>query len=160
VTGPALEIERKFLVADRSVLAGSPTIDITQVYVFDDGRTVMRLNRRDGEYRLTLRENTADVVRQQFACAIPETFGKLLAASPMARVSVKRRHLLRHGDLLWTVDVWSWPDNDLALAEVELADPATRIDVPPWCGREVTGDPAYYDHVIAAPRPTPPAPGR
>lgn len=159
MTGPAWEIERKFLVTDRSVLVGCPAVDITQVYPFDDGQVVVRLNRRDGEYRLTLREGAAGVVRRQVTYPIPETFGVLLAATPTARVSAKRRYFLRHQGREWTVDVWSWPAVDLALAEVELADPASRIDVPPWCGREVTGDPAHYDHVIAAPRPASSAPG-
>ena len=33
----------------------------------------------------------------------------------------------------------------LIIAEVEVDDPAAKPDLPDWVGKEVTGDPRYYN---------------
>jgi len=44
---------------------------------------------------------------------------------------------------MWQVDVYAGILAGVVLAEVELPSETTEITLPPWVGREVTGDPAY-----------------
>jgi adenylate cyclase len=37
----------------------------------------------------------------------------------------------------------------LVLAEIELDDAAFALTLPPWAGREVTGDARYYNAALA-----------
>jgi adenylate cyclase len=62
----------------------------------------------------------------------------------------KRRHLVRHGDLLWEVDEFLGDNAGLVVAEVELDDAAQAIDLPEWVGAEVTDDVRYYNLALAA----------
>ena len=36
-----------------------------------------------------------------------------------------------------------------SLAEIELSDINESFELPPWVGEEVTGDPNYYNSVLA-----------
>jgi CYTH domain-containing protein len=55
----------------------------------------------------------------------------------------KTRYFVPHGDLTWQVDVYTGILAGVTLAEVELPTETTELVLPPWVGREVTGDPAY-----------------
>ena len=48
-------------------------------------------------------------------------------------------------DWLWEVDEFHGANDGLVIAEVELADEHQHIELPDWAGREVTGDPRYYN---------------
>ncbi|WP_380282920.1 hypothetical protein [Kitasatospora purpeofusca] len=146
------EIERRFLVADHSIVRGRSGNRIAQAYLFADSRTILRVGRRHGGWRLTVKEADARVARREFHAMLPDPFGHELFDSPYARVSVKCRHPVEHAGRLWLVDVFEGAMKGLVLAEIELSDEAERIDVPPWCGEEVTTVPGYSDHALAVPR--------
>jgi adenylate cyclase len=61
----------------------------------------------------------------------------------------KVRHHVRSGDLSWEVDVFSGENDGLVIAEVELQHERQRIELPPWVGEEVTGQPQYYNGSLA-----------
>ncbi|MFF4804444.1 hypothetical protein ACFY1U_39740 [Streptomyces sp. NPDC001351] len=141
-----LEIERRFLVRDRSVVRGTEAIEIAQAYVFADERTLLRVGRRDGGWRLTVKDTGSGLVRREYHAPLPEEFGAALFASPAVRRSVKRRHRITYAGRVWLVDVHR---GGPVLAEVELSTRDEALTVPSWCGAEVTGDPAYADHALA-----------
>jgi CYTH domain-containing protein len=84
----------------------------------------------------------------------PEIFDAMWGLTRSARVR-KDRYVVPHGAHTWEIDVFL--DRDLALAEVELGDVHEAITLPPWLApyleRDVTGEPAYFNAVLARPEP-------
>jgi CYTH domain-containing protein len=74
----------------------------------------------------------------------------VLAALPGADL-VKRRQQVWIGDVRWAVDVFGGGLTGQIIAEVEASDPAAlwAVRSPAWCGREITGDPAYAGAALA-----------
>jgi adenylate cyclase len=56
---------------------------------------------------------------------------------------------IQQGAHLWEVDEFLGKNRGLVVAEVELSDPSESIIFPPWIGKEVTGDPRYYNSSLA-----------
>ncbi|MFD8820220.1 hypothetical protein ACFV23_54285 [Streptomyces sp. NPDC059627] len=141
-----LEVERRFLVREPSVVEGTEGVEIVQAYLFADGHTVLRVGRRHGGWRLTVKDSGSGLVRREYHAELPAEFGAALFASSSVRRSVKRRHRVPYAGRVWFVDVHRAGP---VLAEVELSAPDSELAVPAWCGAEVTGDPAYADHALA-----------
>ncbi len=79
-------------------------------------------------------------------------FESLWPLTVSARIA-KRRHVVPHGDHRWEIDVFL--DRELVLAEVELTQEHETADIPSWLAphviRDVTGEPAYFNAVMARP---------
>lgn len=92
-----------------------------------------------GITRMELDEPTT---REVFEAMWPLTEGR--------RVT-KRRHEIRHGDMIWQIDEFT--DRELVLAEVELTDAGEVPELPPWLAscfvREVTEESAYVNAQLA-----------
>jgi CYTH domain-containing protein len=144
-----LEVERKFLVVDPVVVEGSAGLRIEQAYLFADRCTVIRLGRRRDGWRLAVRQAGPSVVRREATTLLPEALGRALFDSAAARTSIKWRHQIQHRGRIWSIDVYEAPHRGLLVAEVELVDHLEPVEIPPWCGREVTGDAAFYDEALA-----------
>ena len=50
-----------------------------------------------------------------------------------------------YGSHTYEVDVFHGENEGLIIAEIELASPGEEFEKPEWLGKEVTGDPAYYN---------------
>ena len=57
----------------------------------------------------------------------------------------KTRYLIKHAGLTWEIDVFAGENQGLVIAEVELDDEQQTITLPPWAGKEVTGDQRYFN---------------
>ena len=59
----------------------------------------------------------------------------------------KVRHLVPYRDLnlTWEIDVFAGENLGLVLAEIELRHEHQHVELPPWIGTEVTGQPQYYN---------------
>ncbi|HSC09324.1 MAG TPA: hypothetical protein VLD59_21050, partial [Steroidobacteraceae bacterium] len=92
-----------------------------------------------GIQRVELEEKTSD-----------ELFRALWPLTAGCRVH-KQRYCVEEGSLTWEID--QFLDRDLVLAEVELPDPATAVELPEWLKRfvvrEVTRDPAFLNLNLA-----------
>jgi CYTH domain-containing protein len=64
----------------------------------------------------------------------------------------KHRHVVQEGAYQWEIDVFR--DRDLVLAEVELSGLDDHPTLPAWLApyveRDVTGEPAYFNAVLAS----------
>ena len=56
----------------------------------------------------------------------------------------KTRFRAPHGGRTWEVDVYAGDNAGLVIAEIELESEAAAVKLPPWFGREVTGEARYY----------------
>lgn len=146
------EIERKFLVVSDSWRAGvTRSMKLEQGYLAQSGGVSVRVRVRDEtEAFLTLKSGGPGLVRSEYEYAIPVADARELLTLCTPHILAKRRHLVPSADLTWEVDVFEGRHAGLVLAEIEL-DAADRVvDLPGWIGEEVTGDPRYYNAVLAA----------
>jgi CYTH domain-containing protein len=57
----------------------------------------------------------------------------------------KTRYRIEHQGLIWEIDEFAGDNRGLIIAEVELEEEDQAIMLPDWVGKEVTGDPRYYN---------------
>lgn len=139
------EIERKFLVRDPSIVEGARGTRIAQGYLAHAPEATVRVRIRDDEAFLTVKGLTRGVRRSEFEYAVPEDDAReMLELCPAGRIE-KTRYEIPVGDHVWEVDVFHGDNDGLVLAEVELADENEAPEMPSWLGREVSGDPRYFN---------------
>jgi adenylate cyclase len=61
----------------------------------------------------------------------------------------KTRYIIKHGDHLFEVDEFLGENAGLIIAEVELKSEDEHFEKPSWLGKEVTGDPRYYNSYLS-----------
>lgn len=145
------EIERKFLVAnDGWRLAGGEPTAIRQFYLADGAAASVRVRVKDHrDAVLTIKSRRHEIDRQEFEYAIPLADATALAELRDGLVIEKSRHPVRHGGRAWDVDVFAGAHAGLVLAEIELSSRDEAFQRPAWLGEEVTGDPRFYNRVLA-----------
>lgn len=147
----AIEIERKFLVADNGWrTAVSRTRRIRQGYLSNNGVSSVRV-RCAGDDRafLTIKSAEQGARRQEFEYAIPVADAELLLGLCEGNIVEKLRHDVPHGGLTWEVDEFLGANQGLVVAEVELDRVDQAIDRPAWLGSEVTSEQRYYNAGLA-----------
>jgi adenylate cyclase len=145
----AIEIERKFLVVGEAWRQGEGTA-YAQGYLNRDPQRTVRVRVAGGSARLTVKGASNGATRQEFEYEIPaEDAIRLLELSdgPIVR---KLRRLVTHEGANWEVDEFLGDNAGLVLAEIELESEEQSFARPAWLGREVTGDPRYYNSSLAA----------
>ena len=149
----ASEIERKFLVpaVPSSLELGSGS-RLRQGYLAIDGPVEVRVRRSGDASVLTIKAGSGlarteverDLTEAEADELWPATEGRRVekvrfTASPCRRATSS------------SVDVYEGALDGLVTAEVEFADgeAATAFDAPDWCARELTGDAAWSNAVLA-----------
>jgi adenylate cyclase len=145
----AIEIERKFLVDDHSVVDGASGTSIAQGYLQLRNSRSVRVRVSDGAATIAVKGPPGQVSRLEIEESVSLELGlELLAASEPAVVT-KMRYPLVHGAHLWTIDVFQDQNVGLMLAEIELHHPHDEFIVPNWTGREVTEDVRFFNEYLA-----------
>jgi adenylate cyclase len=57
----------------------------------------------------------------------------------------KFRYVISSGNHIWEVDEFLKENSGLVIAEIELQSEDEDFVIPSWLGKEVTGDPRYYN---------------
>lgn len=150
MTNGYAEIERKFLVTDKSITEGLTGESIAQGYLVSrrDGSVRIRLTGSQAAF-LTVKGPRAGNIRREFECEVTWEVGQHLLRICEPFVVTKMRYPLLANDVLWIIDVFQDANAGLVVAEVELDNPTADIIKPPWCGREVTGEDRYYNDYLA-----------
>lgn len=147
----AREVERKFLVADEAWRghAGTATA-IEQFYVaIGDDRSV-RLRILDGRTaRLTLKFGSDTHIRDEFEYDVALADALEMRNFAVGEVIEKSRYPVRHGGLVFEVDVYGGALSGLKVAELETERTVADADLPGWLGREITGMAAYSNARLA-----------
>jgi adenylate cyclase len=145
-----LEIERKFVVIDASVVQQAEGAGMVQAYLVDaPERTVrVRLN-ADGPAFLTVKGPRSGPTRVELECAIPFDIAEQLLEACMPAIVSKTRYPIVSEDHIWVIDVFHDANEGLILAELELSKPDEAFAKPQWCGDEVTDDERYYNNYLA-----------
>jgi adenylate cyclase len=147
----AQEIERKFLVADdgwRAAADGGRRL--RQAYLAETDRAVVRVRIEDGARGvLTIKSAEPGLSRQEFEYPLPLDDAETLMALSQGSVLDKTRFHVPHAGRRWEVDVYGGDNRGLIIAEVELESEAAAVQLPPWAGKEVTGERRYYASRLA-----------
>lgn len=153
-----LEIERKYQVtSDAWRDQAHEVLPMAQGYLNDTAsldsgaqKASVRVRIQGEQAFLNLKSREIGHTRQEFDYPIPVDEARALLALCVGGLIDKRRHLVRHGGLLWEVDEFLGDNAGLVVAEVELEQADQAIDLPEWVGAEVTDEVRYYNLALAA----------
>ena len=136
-----IEIERRFLVKNedwRSKVILSE--EFSQAYLnssTDEWTTRIRIIDNNQAY-ITLKSSLNGLVNNEFEYSIP-----IRDATELIKLSkykiIKTRYQLKINNKNWVVDLFDGSNYSLKIAEIELESESEEIQVPSWCGQEITG---------------------
>ena len=148
----ALEIERRFLVCSDAwrALAGAPQA-LRQGYLASSEQGVtVRLRIKDEQQAwLTLKAPAGGYARHEFEYPLPLADAEdLWLLAPQQLTKTRYALNLPGGD--WVVDCFAGENAPLVLAEVELPSVDAPLELPSWCGLEITGDNRWSNAALAS----------
>jgi adenylate cyclase len=143
----AIEIERRFLVADDSWQTQSESSQrLIQGYILNSESKGVRVRIAGDAAWLTVKGGTDVLNRLEFEYSIPVTDAREIIDSLCDdKVIDKVRHRIGQGDLTWEIDVFNAENAGLVIAEIELPNTDTILELPAWVGKEVSADPRYLN---------------
>ena len=149
----ALEIERKFLVKGDFKKEAFQALRVIQGYLSSVPERVVRVRVKGDKGFITVKGsvNASGVSRFEWEKEIPVEEARQLLELCEPGVIDKTRYLVKNtdGNHIWEVDEFHGDNDGLTVAEVELADENEPFDKPEWLGEEVTGDPKYFNSMLA-----------
>ena len=136
-----IEIERRFLVENNDwknqvILSKS----LSQAYLnssIDEWATRVRIIDNNKGY-ITLKSSLNGLVNYEFEYSIPRKDAIELIQLSKYKIT-KIRYQLKINKKNWVVDVFEKSNSGLKIAEIELNSESEEIQVPSWCGQEITG---------------------
>ena len=136
-----IEIERRFLVEnedwkDQVILSES----LSQAYLnssVDEWATRVRIINNNKGY-ITLKSSLNGLTNYEFEYSIPKKDAIELIQLSKYKIT-KTRYQLKINKRNWVVDVFEESNSCLIIAEIELNSESEEIQVPSWCGQEITG---------------------
>ncbi|RUM41516.1 MAG: adenylate cyclase [Desulfocapsa sp.] len=141
-----LEIERKFLLSGDDWRDLAPKIRYRQGYINADKERTVRVRTCDRKGFLTVKGLSIGASRLEFEYEIPLPDAEIMLAELCEKPLIEKdRTLIRFGRVTWEVDEFLGENSGLIIAEVELEHQNQAIDKPDWVGKEVTGDPRYFN---------------
>jgi CYTH domain-containing protein len=141
-----IEIERKFLTSADTWRDLAESVEYRQGYLLAAPERTVRIRTAGSRGYLTIKGGSVGASRAEYEYEIPfEDARELLDEMCLRPLIEKRRSRIPHAGLVWEVDEFFGENHGLVLAEVELESEDQPIDLPPWIGREVTGDPRYFN---------------
>ncbi len=149
----AKEIERKFLVRDLDLVKAmaSARSEIRQTYISTLPESTVRVRTRDSKAFLTIKGKNTGASRDEWEYEIPLKDALDMARTLCGGFAIEKiRYIVPFGGLNWEVDEFRGRHAGLIVAEIELPTEEFLLDsLPPFIGREVTGDPAYYNSTLS-----------
>ncbi len=147
----ALEIERKFLVADarwRSLVRRCELL--RQGYLANTARCSVRVRLAGDRGWLSVKAMTPGIARAEYEAPVPAADAAAmlhgLCEGPLIE---KWRHYAVYENREWEIDEFLGENAGLVIAELELEAADERFARPPWLGAEVTDDVRYYNFRLA-----------
>ena len=137
------EIERKYLVVNDSYKKlASEEHHIVQAYLSTRPDATVRVRLFDDKAFLTVKGRNKGAVRDEWEYPIPPSD---------AHAMIERCATEGHAGmgLKWEIDEFHGHHQGLVVAEIELPEIGTSYTLPEFIGKEVTGDPRYYNSSLA-----------
>lgn len=150
----AVEIERKFLVADNGWKKHTlvKKIPIEQGYFPTcDNAPIVRIRVTDTQAFMTIKSDHRGMSRKEFEYEIPFADGeKLIKTCEKPTIKKTRHYIVDNFTQLWEVDIFRGINKGLILAEIELESEKQPVSIPNWMGKEVTDDDRYRNTALAS----------
>lgn len=145
------EIERKFLVRGDFKSQAFRSERITQGYLSSVPERTVRVRIKGNEGFLTIKgqSNASGLTRYEWEKEISvDEARELLQLSEPGMID-KTRYLVQVGNHVFEIDEFYGENEGLILAEIELQSEDEPFEKPEWLGKEVTGDPRYYNAMLS-----------
>ncbi len=146
----AKEIERKFLVMNSKYKElATDSCDMAQGYLSTDIDATVRVRISGDGALITVKSRNRGAVRDEWEYAIPVDDARQMLAICKGNVIEKTRYYVPEGELTWEIDEFHGVHSGLVVAEIELPDADYPVTFPSFVGKEVTGDPRYYNSTLS-----------
>lgn len=140
------EIEKKFLVNGDDWRKESTGVLFRQGYLSIVKERTVRVRTIDNKGFLTIKGITIGATRAEYEYEISVSDANEMLDSLCEKPIIeKNRAKVEFKNLVWEIDEFFGENDGLIVAEVELESEDQKIDLPEWIGKEVTGDPRYYN---------------
>ncbi|MEI6141238.1 MAG: CYTH domain-containing protein [Mariniphaga sp.] len=144
-----IEIERKFLVSSNEWRKMGDTVRYSQGYLVSDGYRSVRIRVAGEKAFLTIKGTSKGFSRPEFEYGIPlEEAIEMFKLCSLPIIEKFRTKVLFQGKT-WEVDEFQGENKGLIMAEIELKSEEDTFSIPPWIGKEVTGDIRYFNSRLA-----------
>jgi adenylate cyclase len=142
--GP-VEIERKFLVAnDEWRLSAVRSVSIRDGLIAAYAGRKVRVRISEDIATVAIKGPRTGIVRPEFEYEIPIADAeKMLSTVCGDQTLEKQRFFVEDTGATWHVDVYGGILQGVVIAEIELEQETHELILPPWIGKEVTGDSFY-----------------
>ncbi|MGB5260380.1 MAG: CYTH domain-containing protein [Gammaproteobacteria bacterium] len=141
-----VEIERKFLVINDTWRGQVTGRQFRQGYLSCDPERSVRVRLAGEQAWLTIKGGTRGATRAEYEYTIPvEHAREMLDKLCLQPLIEKTRYQIEYSGMTWEIDEFAGDNAGLLIAEVELATEGQAVDLPAWVGKDVTGDPRYYN---------------
>jgi adenylate cyclase len=145
------EIEHKYLVRLDVWKPPDSGVPYRQGYLSSAKDRVVRVRTAGEQAFLTIKGPASGITRLEFEYAIPiadaATLLDTLCGHPLIE---KTRYRQLFAGKKWEIDVFQGDNAGLVVAELEVTDESEQFEPPPWLGREVSGDPRYFNSNLAS----------
>ena len=146
-----IEIERRFLISNedwKSQIIRKE--DFNQGYLNskgDEWATRVRVVDNKKAY-ITLKSSINGLKNYEFEYSIPIKDAIELIKFSKYKI-MKTRYQIKINKKDWVVDLFNGSNSYLKIAEIELNSESEKIQVPSWCGQEITGIKALSNASLA-----------
>ena len=139
------EIERKFLVKG-DLWRNAEGIWCRQGYLNGDRERTVRVRTLGDQGFITVKGVMEGLTRLEFEYRIPLSDAEKMLSQLCEQPFIeKRRFRVPCGATVFEVDEFFGKNSGLILAEVELESENQPFERPEWLGKEVSGEPKYFN---------------
>ena len=151
----SIESERRFLLANdnwRDLVWDST--NIKQGYLCDDPERIVRIRVSDNECFITIKgvKTNGSGLEFEYSISLPDSV-KLLELCKQPIIKKTRYNVVfidsDKSTQDWEIDVFGGDNTGLIIAELELEDISSDIELPSWLGLEITNDIKYANNNLA-----------
>lgn len=120
---------------------------VVQGYLCDDPNRTVRIRIRNQRGYITIKGPSSHdgLSRYEWEREIPADEAEELLHLCLPGVIDKDRWIVLWKGYRWEIDEFHGALEGFQMAELEVSDPDEKFPLPPFIGKEVTGDPRYYN---------------
>ncbi len=116
-----------------------------QGYLNSAKERIVRVRTIENKGFLTIKGLTVGPSRLEFEYEIPHRDAEVLLDICEKPLIEKKRYQMTEGGFVWEIDEFFGDNLGLVVAEVELENEDQVFPKPDWIGKEITGDPRYFN---------------
>jgi len=144
------EIERKFLVVGNQWKKDTDGILYRQGYLSTEKERTVRVRSIENSAFLTVKGINTGIRRLEFEYEIPLYDAEMMLDDLCEQPIIEKyRYSITYKRFTWEVDEFLGENAGLVIAEIELDYEEQSFELPPWIGKEVSGDPRYFNSALS-----------